>query len=276
MSASAIPSYIVKLERLYFYEECIEEGQYTRAQRAKFRTGNSVIDVLAKTLIQTEQEYVKNFRDNAKSLITLQHPNIINTIAIAYDPNGPLVAIMEYFPGRTLLNHLHQNNADISWPVRLRIAVECAQALEYLHGNEVVYRQVTANHVILNDDFTCKLADFGLVRIKHADDNTALTRYMAPEVLKRGHFTISSDIWAYGIFLVELFNDGKLPYKDLNNAEVTDKLTDGSLYRMEIPVFIPEQVRVCIKMCWEETPDKRPNIRAVYKGIRALMMPSGR
>jgi serine/threonine protein kinase len=160
----------VKLERLYFYEECIEEGQYTRAQRAKFRTGNSVIDVLAKTLIQTEQEYVKNFRDNAKSLITLQHPNIINTIAIAYDvnfqtysninnvhfiqPNGPLVAIMEYFPGRTLLNHLHQNNADISWPVRLRIAVECAQALEYLHGNEVVYRQVTANHVILNDDFT--------------------------------------------------------------------------------------------------------------------------
>jgi len=55
---------------------------------------------------------------------------------------------------------------------------------------------------------------------------------MAPEVLKRGHFTISSDIWAYGIFLVELFNDGKLPYK--GGIFGTTVVTTHGLFKISI------------------------------------------
>lgn len=114
------------------------------------------------------------------------------------------------------------------------------------------------------------MTDFELIRPKKGDELPV--RWMAPEVLKRCRFTPQSDVWAYGIFLMELFTAGKKPYSggpfpfdhyqylyftiysDLLDQEVVSKLTDGSLYRMEVLPHYPKQLQADIKQCWEETP----------------------
>jgi serine/threonine protein kinase len=150
-----------------------------------------------------------------------------------------LIALLEYFPGKTLDDHFRHNQAALSWNVRLRIAIECASALDYLARNKVVYAQMASRNVILSqNDFTVcyqnliiikfksqlqsKLCDFALI----SPTNEKNIRWLAPEVLKRGHFTIQSDIWAYGIFLMELFLDGMKPYSGYFRNSIISKKTN--------------------------------------------------
>ncbi|VDN27766.1 unnamed protein product [Gongylonema pulchrum] len=119
-----------------------------------------------------------------------------------------------------------------------------------------------------------KICDFGLsIKSEQLENEKEIqlpTKWLAPEAIKLRQFTTKSDVWAFGVLLFEIFTDGNEPYPGQSNAEVREKLTDGSLFRMEIPLDIPPGIAELIKKCWLEEPKQRPTFREIYRTLTKI------
>nr|GMC75976.1 putative receptor-like protein kinase At1g72540 [Ipomoea batatas] len=124
-------------------------------------------------------------------------------------------------------------SACLPWLTRIKIAVGAAKGLAFLHGEEqpVIYRDFKASNILLDSDYTAKLSDFGLAKDGPEGDNTHVTTrimgthgYAAPEYLMTGHLTPMSDVYSYGVVLLELITgkravDKKRPSREQNLVE---------------------------------------------------------
>lgn len=107
----------------------------------------------------------------------------------------------------------------LSWSTRLKIAVGAARGLEYLHckaNPPVIYRDLKSSNILLDDDFNAKLSDFGLAKLGPVGDNTHVSTrvmgtygYCAPEYAMSGKLTLKSDIYSFGVVLLELITGRK-------------------------------------------------------------------
>lgn len=106
------------------------------------------------------------------------------------------------------------NQKPLSWYTRMKIAYGAAQGLEYLHDKAnppVIYRDLKPSNILLDEDFTPKLSDFGLAKLGPTGDKVYVTSrvmgtygYCAPEYARTGHLTVKSDIFSFGVVLLEL------------------------------------------------------------------------
>ncbi|KAL2600643.1 hypothetical protein AAZV13_10G124700 [Glycine max] len=189
-------------------------------------------------LLRTEgKQGERAFRIEVDLLSRLHSPHLVELLGYCADQHHRLL-IFEYMPNGTLHYHLHTPNDQyqlLDWWARMRIALDCARALEFLHEHAVspvIHRDFKSNNVLLDQNFRAKVSDFGLAKMGSEKRNGRVlgtTGYLAPEYAT-GKLTTKSDVYSYGVVLLELLT-GRVPV-DIKRAPGEHVLVSWALPRL--------------------------------------------
>ncbi|KAI7789484.1 macrophage colony-stimulating factor 1 receptor [Triplophysa rosa] len=185
----------------------------------------------------------------------------------------------------TLTNSLQdssfENQDEDSWPLDmddlLKFSYQVSEGLHFLAAKNCIHRDVAARNVLLTDRRVAKICDFGLARDIMNDSNYVVkgnarlpVKWMAPESIFEGVYTIQSDVWSYGILLWEIFSLGKSPYPNIPVDSKFYKMIKCG-YQMSRPDFASPEIYTIMKMCWNLEPSERPNFNKITRFIERLL-----
>lgn len=145
--------------------------------------------------------------------------------------------------------------------------VEIAEGMAFIEQRNYIHRDLRAANILVSASLVCKIADFGLARIIEDNEYTAREgakfpiKWTAPEAINFGSFTIKSDVWSFGILLMEIVTYGRIPYPGMSNPEVIRVLERG--YRMPRPEHCPEELYNIMTRCWKNRPEERPTFEYI-------------
>ncbi|KAF2937119.1 hypothetical protein DAI22_03g026500 [Oryza sativa Japonica Group] len=164
----------------------------------------------------------------------LVHPNLVKLLGYCKEERE-LLLVYEFMPKGSLENHLFRRGAfdPLSWSLRLKIAIGAARGLAFLHSSErqIIYRDFKASNILLDVDYTPKLSDFGLAKNGPVAGRSHVTTriigtygYAAPEYVATGHLYVKSDVYCFGVVLLELLTG--LRAHDLNRPSHQQNLVE--------------------------------------------------
>lgn len=196
----------------------IGEGGFGRVYKGRLDSGQLVaIKQLNPDGLQGNQEFIVE----VLMLSLLHHPNLVTLIGYCTSGDQRLL-VYEYMPMGSLEDHLYDLEPDqepLNWNTRMKIAVGAARGIEYLHckaNPPVIYRDLKSANILLDKDFNPKLSDFGLAKLGPVGDRTHVSTrvmgtygYCAPEYAMSGKLTVKSDIYSFGVVLLELITGRK-------------------------------------------------------------------
>ncbi|KAE8682972.1 Kinase 2B isoform 1 [Hibiscus syriacus] len=179
---------------------------------AKPDTGKAVaIKVLGRRGVQSDKEW----QNELTFLKTLNHPNVVKLLGYCNERDHRIV-VYEYMCRGSLDTHLlRENDTELNWSRRIKIAIGIARAVDYLHScaRPVIHRDLKASNVLLDAEFNPELSDFGLARYGPLEDQSHVSSgvigtrgYIAPEYFTTGHLTVKTDVYSFGVVLLELFS----------------------------------------------------------------------
>ncbi|KAG4182524.1 hypothetical protein ERO13_A09G049300v2 [Gossypium hirsutum] len=188
------------------------DGGFGTVYYGKLRDGRAVA---IKRLYENNYKRVEQFMNEVWILTKLHHRNLVSLYGCTSRHSRELLLVYEYVSNGTVADHLHGQRAKpgaLSWSIRLDIAIETADALSYLHASKTIHRDVKTNNILLDNNFTVKVADFGLSRLFPTDVTHVSTApqgtpgYVDPEYHQCYQLTEKSDVFSFGVVLVELIS----------------------------------------------------------------------
>lgn len=227
-----------------------------------------------------------------------RHPHLVKLLGYCCEDEERLL-VYEFMPRGSLENHLFKRiSATLPWGTRLKVAIGAAKGLAFLHGAKkpVIYRDFKASNILLDTEFTAKLSDFGLAKMGPEGEDTHVTTrvmgthgYAAPEYVMTGHLTMKSDVYSYGVVLLELLT-GRRAMEHVRgkseHAEQQVKLVDwtrpylGSSRRLRCIMDPRFAGRYSVKgaravaqlaaQCTSAQPRDRPRMAAVVEALERL------
>eukprot|EP00127_Corallochytrium_limacisporum_P001143 Clim_evm6s42 gene=Clim_evmTU6s42 len=208
--------------------------------------------------------------NEACTMSNLSHPNIVKLIGLTLFADGPLGIITEFCHLGALESYMWQFGKSLPQRQLLLFAQQVADGMAYLESMNVVHRDLAARNVLLDANGAAKIADFGLSRALHADENyyTANSaralplRWLAPESITRRKFSSKADVWSFAVLVWEIYDFcDRVPYPNIADQKIIAYLEQGG--RVELPSTCPAHVRACIARCFELQPKLRPNFAEV-------------
>ncbi|KAI4313036.1 hypothetical protein MLD38_037815 [Melastoma candidum] len=162
----------------------------------------------------------KEFESEAGTLGRIRHPNLVALRAYYLGLKGEKLLVFDYMPKGSLASFLHARGPEtmIGWSTRMRIAMDVARGLSHLHTKEdMIHGDLNSTNILLDDDGTARIADYGLSRLTTAAAAATTTvatagalGYAAPEVGRTKKGTAKSDVYSLGVVMLELLT-GKSP-----------------------------------------------------------------
>ncbi|KAL5728314.1 hypothetical protein ACHQM5_001413 [Ranunculus cassubicifolius] len=176
-------------------------------------------EIAVKKSKMVDQNQIEQFLNEAEIVSKINHKNVVKLLGLCTESKVPML-VYEYVPNGTLFQHLHAKNSRIldSWRICLRVAAETARALEYMHSlayPPMIHRDVKSSNILLDGTYTAKVADFGASILVPLDRAIAPTQgqgtmgYLDPEYLQTGELTTMSDVYGFGVVLMELLSKQK-------------------------------------------------------------------
>ncbi|KAM4842429.1 tyrosine-protein kinase HCK isoform 2-T2 [Thomomys bottae] len=152
-------------------------------------------------------------------------------------------------------------------PKLIDFSAQIAEGMAFIEHRNYIHRDLRAANILVSAMLVCKIADFGLARVIEDNEYTAREgakfpiKWTAPEAINFGSFTIKSDVWSFGILLMEIVTFGRIPYPGMSNPEVIRALEHG--YRMPRPEHCPVELYNIMTRCWKNRPEERPTFEYI-------------
>ncbi|KAK5972018.1 Non-specific protein-tyrosine kinase [Trichostrongylus colubriformis] len=226
-------------------------------------------EVAIKTILGTvsTEENEKLFRE-AMLMRRLIHPNVVMLVGVASNEE-PVMIVMEFAQGGSVLDAVQQQPGPTIY-VRIKYCNHAAQGLSYLSKQGIIHRDVAARNCLIGKHDTAKISDFGLSIVGTQKKEKTLkkvpVRYLAPETLKKREYTVKTDVWSFGVFMWEVFHDGKEPYGEMNAKEVRKYVLAGNTLDNESDHY-PQHMWSITMSCFNRDPASRPAFDAIAEEI---------
>jgi tetratricopeptide (TPR) repeat protein len=202
-------------------------------------------------------ELVNDFLREAKSAASLNHPNIVIVYDAGKQGNDYYIA-MELIQGKTLKDVLHDKGR-FKPEESLKLSEQLVRALVYAHGNNLIHRDIKPGNIMITDDGTVKLMDFGLAKIIRDTTQTATKvigtpYYMSPEQIKGEKISFETDIYSFGVVLYEMitgrppFEKGDIYYHHLHTQPPSPQ---------SVVPEISERLSSIVLKCLQKEPERR-------------------
>uniref|UniRef100_A0A4W3JSI9 Tyrosine-protein kinase n=1 Tax=Callorhinchus milii TaxID=7868 RepID=A0A4W3JSI9_CALMI len=205
---------------------------------------------------------VEAFLDEANIMKTLQHDKLVRLNAVV-TKEEPIYIITEFMAKGSLLDFLKTDEGNkLQLPKLIDFSAQIAEGMAFIESRNYIHRDLRAANILVSQTLVCKIADFGLARIIEDNEYTAREgakfpiKWTAPEAINFGSFTIKSDVWSFGILLMETITYGRTPYPGMSNPDVIRSLEHG--YRMPCPTMCPTELYDVMTKCWKNKPEDRP------------------
>ncbi|WNE40080.1 MAG: Serine/threonine-protein kinase PknD [Mycoplasmataceae bacterium] len=212
--------------------------------------------------------YLKDIDKEIKTLKRLDHENIIRYHG-EHAKGDSIYLIMELAENGSLNRWIEKNkNQEHNWQLNYQFIDQITKGLIYLHGENIIHRDLKSHNILISKDNIAKIADFGLAKI--IDDSCASSgrktkgtiRWMAPEVLKRGKHSFESDVYSLGMVMWEIVAKNTTPFSNFrDNASVMFNVgKDKENLKETIPNETPQELKGIIESCWQEDASLRINL----------------
>ena len=193
-------------------------------------------------------DFLRRFRNESKAIAVLSHPNIVKVYDVSFGDRIQYI-VMEYIDGITLKQYIEQQG-EIKWREALYFTVQILRALQHAHEKGIIHRDIKPQNIMLLEDGTIKVTDFGIARFSQAETQTMTDKaigsvhYIAPEQARGGYINDKADIYSVGVMLYEMLT-GQLPF-------VADNAVSVAIMQMQAEPTPPSRINPSIPKGLEE------------------------
>lgn len=275
-------------------EDFLGEGGFGKVYKGLLPETGEIVAV--KQLDRFGCQGIREFVVEVMTLSMADHPNLVELIGYCAEGDQRLL-VYEFMPLGSLEDHLHGprlKRKGLDWNTRMKIAAGAARGLEYLHDKmktPIIYRDLKCSNILLGEGYHPKLSDFGLAKVGPSGDQTHVSTrvmgtygYCAPDYAMTGQLTFKSDIYSFGVVLLEIITGRRAIDNRRSGAETNlvswarplfkdrkkfHQMADPSL-EGQYPVRGLYQALAIAAMCVQEQPNMRPLVADIVTALNYL------
>ncbi|CAH8315015.1 unnamed protein product [Eruca vesicaria subsp. sativa] len=261
----------------------------------------SGLTVAVKRLSSESVQRFEDWQTVINFLGVLSHPNLVKLLGYCHEDKEHLL-VYEFMPKRSLDYHLFERKESFPWDLRIKIMIGAARGLAFLHGSQrqVIYRDFKPSQILLDSNYEAKISGFELAKLGPSQGNSHVSTrvmgtigYAAPEYMATGHLYVKSDVYAFGVVLLEVMTglrvfDRKRPQ---GQESLVDWLRPKLLSKHKVNQIMDKGIKgqysskVATEMgrithsCTEPDPKNRPHMKEVLDVLeniqRINVVPAG-
>ena len=238
-----------KLDGRYEIKELIGSGGMADIYKAYDSIEEKIVAVkILKEEFANDDDFLRRFRNESKAITLLSHPNIVKIFDVGFTEKLQFI-VMEFIDGITLTEYIEREGV-IKWKDAVHFTLQILRALQHAHDKGIVHRDVKPQNVMLLQDGTIKVMDFGIARFARengrtlSDKTIGSVHYISPEQARGEHIDERSDVYSVGVMLYEMLT-GRKPYDGDTPVAV-------ALMHMQSDFTVPSEINPDIPKGLEE------------------------
>lgn len=251
-----------RLDGRYELQEVIGVGGMAVVYKAYDNIDDRIVAVkILKDEFLASEEFRRRFKNESKAIAVLSHPNIVKVYDVSYGDKLQYI-VMEYVEGITLKEYIEQQGV-ISWKETVHFTTQILRALQHAHDKGIVHRDIKPQNIMLLENGTIKVTDFGIARFSRSETRTMTdtaigsVHYISPEQARGDITDDKSDIYSVGVVMYEMLTD-QLPFQSDNSVSVAImQLQTDPVKPREINSSIPEGLEQITMRAMQKNPKDR-------------------